>query len=76
MRIFEIMKKKKLKGEVIFQFKVDREGQIAVVNILQSLDPKLDEEIIRVVKASPSWKPAVQNQRNVVAWMRQSLNFK
>ncbi|MEY3507070.1 MAG: hypothetical protein RIR44_302, partial [Bacteroidota bacterium] len=33
------------------------------------------EEAVRVIKKGPSWKPAVQNGRNVIYRHRQSITF-
>jgi periplasmic protein TonB len=52
-------------GKVVLQFCVNTDGQIEDVRIIRSADPLLDNESIRVVSASPRWKPARQGGRPV-----------
>jgi len=39
-------------------FVVGRNGKVQEVQVLKGVHPLLDEEAVRVVKASPKWKPA------------------
>ncbi len=60
---------------VVLSFIVDKNGNIS--DITAENDPKYGtkEEAIRVLKKGPSWKPAVQNGRNVIYRHRQSITF-
>jgi periplasmic protein TonB len=42
---------------VIVKFVVDKDGRITDVEITRSVDPSLDKEAMRIVKAMPKWKP-------------------
>ena len=50
-----------VQGRVIVGFVVERDGSITDVKIMRSVDPSLDREAQRVVKAMPRWKPGKQN---------------
>jgi protein TonB len=50
-----------IQGTVYVSFVVDRNGHIADVKVLRSVDPELDKEAVRVVKNMPSWLPGKQN---------------
>ena len=50
-----------VQGRVIVGFVVERDGSITDVKIMRSVDPSLDREAQRVVKAMPKWKPGKQN---------------
>ena len=50
-----------VQGRVIVGFVVERDGSITDVNVLRSVDPSLDREAMRVVKAMPKWTPGKQN---------------
>ena len=50
-----------VQGRVIVGFVVERDGSITDVKVLRSVDPSLDREAQRVVKAMPRWKPGKQN---------------
>ena len=50
-----------VQGRVIVGFVVERDGSISDVKVMRSVDPSLDREAQRVVKAMPKWKPGKQN---------------
>ena len=50
-----------VQGRVIVSFVVERDGSISDVKVARSVDPSLDREAQRVVKAMPKWKPGKQN---------------
>lgn len=52
-------------GTVVAQFVVGLDGQVEDVKILQSPDKTLSEEVVRVLKRSPAWKPGRQKGKNV-----------
>lgn len=43
------------------RFKVDVDGSVSLVEIVQTGGSLFDKEVIRVCKKMPSWKPAIQN---------------
>ena len=50
-----------LHGRVLVQFVIEANGALSQVEVLRSVDPLLDNEALRVVAASPKWKPATKN---------------
>ncbi len=54
-----------VQGRVIVQFVVNRDGSIVDPVVLRSVDPYLDKEALRVVKAMPKWKPGEQRGKPV-----------
>lgn len=52
---------KKVDGEVIVSFIVERDGSITGIRMEQSVDPKLDAEAKRVVGVMPNWVAAEMN---------------
>lgn len=46
-----------IQGRVIVKFVVEKDGRITDVEITRSVDPSLDREAMRIVKAMPKWKP-------------------
>ncbi|MES2544921.1 MAG: TonB family protein [Bacteroidota bacterium] len=59
--------KNKIKGKIIVQFIVNREGEIVSPTILKSLNPDLDNEAIRVVTKYKKWIPGEQRGRKINA---------
>ena len=45
-----------IQGRVNVTFTVEKDGKVTDVTVSKSLDELLDEEAVRVVKASPKWK--------------------
>ena len=50
-----------IKGRVIVQFVVEKDGSITDVVVVKSVDPSLDKEATRVIKNMPHWIPGRQN---------------
>lgn len=46
-----------VQGRVIVSFVVETDGSITDVKVARSVDPSLDREAMRVVKAMPKWTP-------------------
>lgn len=49
-----------IQGRVVTSFVVDKEGNIKQVKVERGVDPALDAEALRVVKAMPKWIPGKQ----------------
>lgn len=47
-----------IQGRVIVTFIIEKDGSMTDVKVLRELDPKLDEEAMRVVRMMPKWTPA------------------
>ena len=54
-----------VQGRVMVDFIIDKEGKVTDVRVVKSVDPELDEEAVRVVSASPKWKPGKMGGRKV-----------
>ena len=52
---------KGIEGRVVLQFVVETNGTISEINVVNSIDPLLDREAIRVVKSMPKWIPGMQD---------------
>src|SRR5690606_8322584 len=68
--------KAKKEGRAVLRFTVDEKGAVKDVHTVKSLDPALDEEAIRVVKAMPDWKPGRQNGKAVAVYYTLPVMFK
>lgn len=54
-----------IQGRVIVKFIVEKDGSISNVEVDRSVDPYLDNEAMRVVKAMPKWIPGQINGKAV-----------
>ena len=54
-----------IQGRVVVKFIVEKDGSISNVEVDRSVDPDLDNEAMRVVKAMPKWIPGQINGKTV-----------
>ena len=64
-----------VQGRVIVRFVVGKDGSISNTSISRSVDPSLDKEALRVVKAMPRWIPGKQKGKPVSVWMTIPVTF-
>ena len=57
--------KEGIRGRVMVSFVVEADGQITQVEVTRSVHPLLDNEAIRVISASPKWKPGEKSGKKV-----------
>lgn len=55
---------------------VDKHGHISNVEVVQSADPLLDAEAVRVVQSMPKWIPAEMDGKAVRSIFRLPVRFK
>jgi protein TonB len=48
---------RKIQGKVMVSFIVNKDGSVADIKVLKSVNPYLDAEALRVMKMMPKWKP-------------------
>ena len=60
IRYPQICKEQRVQGRVIVQFVVNADSTITDVNVVKPVNPYLDQEALRVVKAMPKWNPGKQ----------------
>ena len=54
-----------IQGVVNVEFVVEADGSVTNVRVTRSVDEDLDREAVRVVSASPKWRPAIKNGEKV-----------
>ncbi len=63
------------KRNVLVRFTVGADGSVTQFEIIQSGGAAFDNEVIRVLKKMPKWKPAIQNGLNVSVMFTQPVTF-
>ena len=53
----------KIQGKVVAEFIVNKDGSVTDVQIVGSLHPKCDEEVLRVLRMMPRWMAGVENDQ-------------
>ncbi|MCM1440525.1 MAG: energy transducer TonB [Roseburia sp.] len=64
-----------ISGRVFVAFVVETDGSITDVKVARSVDPSLDKEAVRVVKAMPKWNPGKQRNKPVRVAFTVPINF-
>jgi hypothetical protein len=59
----------------ITQFVVDKDGKLSEFASLTKLGYGMEQEVIRVLRLSGAWSPAIQNGKPVKAYRRQPITF-
>ena len=72
----ETAQEAQVQGRVTVQFVVEKDGSLSDVRVLKRVDPSLDLEAIRVVKAMPRWTPGKQNGATVRVRYRVPVLFR
>jgi protein TonB len=50
-------------GRVVTQFIVNTDGSLSDMKVVQSAEPSLDREALRVLHMMPAWKPGQQDNK-------------
>ncbi len=65
-----------IQGRVFVQFVINTDGSISDIEVVRSVNPALDTEAIRIVKAMPKWTPGMQKGKNVRVNYTLPINFR
>ncbi|MEI7526883.1 MAG: energy transducer TonB [Mariniphaga sp.] len=77
IQIPEVSREFQEEGTEVIQFVVTPKGEVTGFNIINSLSPDIDKEIIRVLKTTNGlWRPGLNNGEPVEMGKELSINFK
>ena len=65
-----------IQGRVLVDFVIDERGKVRDVKVLKGVHSSLDEEAVKVIAASPDWKPARVRGRKVKCEMSLYVEFR
>jgi TonB family protein len=65
-----------IQGTVVVQFIVNIDGTVSDIKISKSDNKILNEEVIRIIKNSGNWIPAMQHGKKVRSYKKQPIVFK
>lgn len=65
-----------IQGKVLVGFIIDEKGKVTNVHVLKGVDPLLDDEAVRVISASPAWKPGIVSGKKVKSEMTLYVEFR
>lgn len=65
-----------IQGNVQVSFIISETGKVQDVKVVKSVDPLLDAEAVKVISASPDWKPGVVDGKKVKSEMVLYVEFR
>lgn len=65
-----------IQGRVMVEFTIDKKGHVKDAKVVRGVDPLLDAEALKVVSASPDWKPAKVKGTRVESFMTLPIEFR
>ena len=65
-----------IQGRVLVEFVVDEKGEVRDVKVIRGIHTSLDEEALRVVSASPKWRPGRLQGKKVKVALTVSVEFR
>ena len=81
-RVYEYLKypesaiRNGVEGKVVVEFVVDAKGKVRDVEIVKGVDEELDAQVVKVISASPKWKPAQIKGREVSVKISLPVEFR
>ena len=67
---------KGIEGRVLIRFVVEKDGRLTNFEVIETPDPLLSDEALRVLKQMPKWIPAKNNGKNVRCRYRVPVLFR
>lgn len=65
-----------IQGQVMVEFIIEKDGSVTNVRVTKSVDDDLDNEAVRVVSASPKWKPGSNGGQKVRVKISLPIEFR
>lgn len=65
-----------IQGRVMVEFIIDKDGKVTDVHVVKGVSDELDAEAVKVISASPKWKPGRVNGNKVRSSMTIPVEFK
>ena len=69
-------KEQEIQGRVIVRFTIEKDGSISDVQVVKSVDPLVDDQVVRAVSAMPAWKPGMHEGKPVRVSYSIPIHFK
>ncbi len=71
----DLAREKGISGTVFVTFVVEQDGSLSNVKILRGIGGGCDEEVIRIIKLMPKWKPGYQDGKAVKVQFNMPIKF-
>jgi protein TonB len=64
-----------IQGKVYVAFIVEKDGNLSNFRVTKKVSKDLDEETLRVMKVSPPWQPAKNDDKPVRCWVEVPISY-
>ena len=65
-----------IQGRVLVSFVIDEKGNVTDVKVIRGIHTSLDDEAVRVISASPRWRPGRMAGKKVKVHMTAAVDFR
>ena len=65
-----------IQGRVVVEFVIEKDGKVSDVRVVRGVSEELDAEAVKVVSASPKWKPGKVSGQKVRCRMTVTVEFR
>ena len=65
-----------VQGKVMVDFVIEKDGKVSNIRVVKGVSPELDAEAVKVVSASPKWRPGKVNGEKVRTSLTIPVEFK
>ena len=65
-----------IQGRVLVSFVIDEKGNVRDVKVIRGIHTALDDEAVRVISASPKWRPGRMAGKKVKVLMTAAVDFR
>ena len=65
-----------IQGRVLVSFVIDEKGNVRDVKVIRGIHTSLDDEAVRVISASPKWRPGRMAGKKVKVLMTAAVDFR
>lgn len=72
----ESAQQKDIQGCVVIKFIIDTDGKVIDPKVIESVDPALDAEALRIVSIMPVWQPGINDGVPVKSYYTMPVHFR
>ncbi len=72
----EVSRDNGVEGTALVRFVVDKEGKVTSPEIIKSVSPDIDAEVLRIMNLMPDWNPGEQEGKRVSTYFNLPVKFK
>ncbi len=72
----KIAQKEKVQGKVFVRLTIEKDGSVSAIQVIRSLSPETDKEVVRVIQSMPKWSPGKMKGEPVRTYFVLPITFR